>query len=57
MQMLSSSGGGTHLPHQKKEVYALFQVYGLESGRTRVKVYVDPKSARKGRQLEFETDV
>lgn len=56
MQMKSLSGGGGHLPHQKKKVYALFRVYGLESGRAGVKVYVDPEIARKSGQLEFEAD-
>lgn len=56
MQMQYLSGGGAHLPHQKKKVYALFRVYGLESGRVGVKVYVDPEIARKDGQLEFEAD-
>jgi hypothetical protein len=54
MQYLS--GGGAHLPYQKKKVYVLFRVYGLESGRIGVKIYVDPEIARKDGQLEFEAD-
>jgi hypothetical protein len=56
MQMQYISGGGTLLPHQEKKVYALFRVYGLESGRLGVKIYIDPENARKGGKLEFEAD-
>jgi len=56
MQMLSCSTGGARLPHQKKKVYVLFRVYGLESGQIGLIIYVDPEVARKGGQLEFEAD-
>ncbi|KAN0122902.1 hypothetical protein V8E51_001228 [Hyaloscypha variabilis] len=55
-RMLSCSTGGARLPHQKKKVYVLFRVYGLESGQIGLIIYVDPEVARKGGQLEFEAD-
>jgi hypothetical protein len=56
MQMQSSSRRGAHLAQQKQKAYVLFRVYGLESGRVGVKLYVDPERARKDGQLEFEAD-
>jgi hypothetical protein len=51
MQMQSSQ-----LLLQKKKIYVLFRIYGLESGRIGVKVYVDPEIARRGGHLEFAAD-
>ena len=58
MQTLSSgrtiSSEDSRNPYQKKEVYALFRVYGLGSGDVGVKIYIDPEAARKDGRLEFE---
>ena len=54
--MQSSSRANTRFSTQKKKVYVLFRVFGLESGDISVKVYVDPEAARKNGQLEFETE-
>lgn len=54
VQMQDLSGGSPQNLNPKKQLYVLFRVYGLDSGRIGVKVYVDPEIARKERQLEFE---
>jgi hypothetical protein len=60
MQSLSSgetiSSDDGRNPYQKKEVYALFRVYGLKSGHVNVKIYIDPEAARKDGCLEFEVE-
>ncbi|KAF2791877.1 hypothetical protein K505DRAFT_326545 [Melanomma pulvis-pyrius CBS 109.77] len=54
--MQNKPGSGEHLPQQKKKLYVLFRVYGLESGDVGVRVYIDPEAARKDGRLEFEAD-
>ena len=54
--MQSSSRANSRFSTQKKNVYVLFRVFGLESGDIGVKVYVDPEAARKNGLLEFETE-
>src|SRR6186713_691944 len=51
-QTISSDDGRN--PYRKREVYALFRVYGLKSGHVGVKIYIDPEAARKDGLLEFE---
>jgi hypothetical protein len=53
-QTISSDDGRN--PYQKKEVYALFRVYGLNSGHVGVKIYIDPEAARKDGRLEFDVE-
>lgn len=37
-----------------QEIYVVFRVYGLNSGKIGVKIYVDPEAARKDGRLQFE---
>lgn len=41
---------------QRKKLYVLFRVYGLESGRIGFKLFVDPEEARRRGQLTFEAE-
>jgi len=52
--MQSYSRNNTRSLTEKKKVYVLFRVFGLESGSIGVKVYVDPEAARKNGLLVFE---
>ncbi|KAL6399631.1 uncharacterized protein AUP68_17036 [Ilyonectria robusta] len=39
---------------QKKQLYVIFRVYGLNSGHVGVKVYADPLRAKEEERLDFE---
>lgn len=39
---------------QKKKLYVIFRVYGLNSGHVGVKVYADPLRAEEEERLNFE---
>jgi len=55
-QMQELSGGNAQSSHERKQLYILFRVYGLDSGRVSMKVYVDPEIARRDGRLEFEPE-
>lgn len=40
----------------RKRIYALFRVYGMESGSIGFKLFVDPESARRRGTLAFEAE-
>lgn len=57
MQTMSDTSGLRSPAHgRKKKLYALFRVYGLESGKIGVKLFLDPEGARKQGLLEFEAE-
>lgn len=41
---------------ERKRLYVLFRVYGLESGRIGFKLFVDPEDARRRGLLLFEAE-
>jgi hypothetical protein len=55
-QMQSLSSASNSLGGTKKKIYALFRLYGLESGRVGMKLFLDPDAARRRGQLEFEAE-
>jgi hypothetical protein len=50
------NGGRPGEISQRRAVYCIFRVYGLESGNVRLRVFVDPDAARGEGRLDFEAE-